>query len=1113
MSGISKINVKTSNITDTVLKGNTQEARDAVEAITEKLKSDVDAFNNEENQAQIKNSIPVLLVFEKKGSWGTAGDSWAGYTGVMSIINYSGSALRGNWSVTFKSHGGLKMNGMWNGSISKNGDTYTIKAPSWNSKGIADHSHYVMGYNGVGVFSNVVDDIYDVAINGDPALAKYDMKKFVKAAKVEGGPVEEGEGYRGDDVDNEVGKEGEEETPAEKAKEKEKEDNYDNEVKLSKVYFHTTSSYYGGFSGEIILDLSNESDKTSAVLEMTKPSGMSLASYSCWGSGSCKIEKNKGKIKFTITPWGGDLPDSTKIKFSSSGALTSDVKIAKLNNLLTVVAYPSGVKEVAPAPAPVPVAPVETPEEKEKKDERKTTSSSTEEVVSGGDETQGGDVSGSRHNIAYMPSWSLNWFSEATAIKSELATMPKAYRILVLSFAKPDLTYTLGQNSFGSTGLQFSSSFAAVKEAVKSAHIRGVNVYLAIGGATYNSWASLASEGAAGSGSHIDAMTDLMKDLSLDGLDVDYEVGGADAANVTMYANSIKAIKIAATNAGNKKVSLAGWSTGADCTSQTSTLSGCSGKVSFWGGSAGRERLVFAQLGGKSGINNYIDSVGIMSYDGSYKRFDPVSLYNSYKEIYDGPLSIGVEIAKEAWGGAEVVITNADAENCSFATLRGNSYKVYGTNADIKDKAYSVERFAKALVGNPKDGLMIWSYKKSRSGNKCGRAADFIAISKAIDIYLEGGSSDIGEVTDELGKEDSGVTDEGSSKDEGTTGDNTQDAGKASDFTSLSNWGKGLEEWPHPFYAPYIDAGAYPALKINDISQETGHKLFTLAFLVADSFNPGCSVTWAGVIGMDKGPESWTGGYYTLYDQIKLLRDNGGDVMVSFGGAANFPVAATCKDVKKLSEVYINFIEKSQSHYVDFDIEGTWVSDKVSYERRNKALVLVRKYFEDKNWSLKIWYTFPVLPNGLTWQGVDIINDAKDRDLKLDGINVMTMDYGDSAAPTSVDMGTHGINAIKGLHAQLRAIYPTKSEDTLWKMIGTTPMIGLNDVTSENFTTNDAKATADFVKDKGVGMLANWSVNRDKPCDSSNVRIDCSSKSNQTSNYEYLGIFKEAQEK
>jgi bifunctional chitinase/lysozyme len=51
---------------------------------------------------------------------------------------------------------------------------------------------------------------------------------------------------------------------------------------------------------------------------------------------------------------------------------------------------------------------------------------------------------------------------------------------------------------------------------------------------------------------------------------------------------------------------------------------------------------------------------------------------------------------------------------------------------------------------------------------------------------------------------------------------------------------------------------------------------------------------------------------------------------------------------------------------LDFDIEGTWVADHESINRRNEAVKAVQNTWKSEGRSVGIWYTLPILPTGLT---------------------------------------------------------------------------------------------------------------------------------------------------
>jgi hypothetical protein len=97
----------------------------------------------------------------------------------------------------------------------------------------------------------------------------------------------------------------------------------------------------------------------------------------------------------------------------------------------------------------------------------------------------------------------------------------------------------------------------------------------------------------------------------------------------------------------------------------------------------------------------------------------------------------------------------------------------------------------------------------------------------------------------------------------------------------------------------------------------------------------------------------------------------------------------------------------------------------------------------------------------------------------------MAMDYGESAAPTSgpnaKSMGAYAIDSAESTYAQLAQLYSGYGRTFTYSQLGVTPMLGVNDITTEVFTLADAQLVEDYARAKGIGMLALWSVTRDTP--------------------------------
>jgi chitodextrinase len=270
--------------------------------------------------------------------------------------------------------------------------------------------------------------------------------------------------------------------------------------------------------------------------------------------------------------------------------------------------------------------------------------------------------------------------------------------------------------------------------------------------------------------------------------------------------------------------------------------------------------------------------------------------------------------------------------------------------------------------------------------------------------------------------------------------------------------------FPTQVFAPYVDVllGDFDAFKLAN-NANTVSKFYTLAFIV----NGGnCEARWGGVIPLSQdGP---------LMTDINALRAAGGDVIVSFGGASGIELAQSCSTDDSLLAQYQAVVSRYNLKRVDFDVEGAASADPTSRARRNRVLLRLR----NANPGLRVQYTLPVLPSGLT-DGVGLLQNANSVNFVPDIVNIMAMDYG---ASFPADMGQNAIDAMNATVSQLRTIFPGRTNAQYWAMIGVTPMIGVNDVQSETFQLSDAQDVLTFARNNGAGLIAMWSANRDHQC-------------------------------
>jgi hypothetical protein len=184
--------------------------------------------------------------------------------------------------------------------------------------------------------------------------------------------------------------------------------------------------------------------------------------------------------------------------------------------------------------------------------------------------------------------------------------------------------------------------------------------------------------------------------------------------------------------------------------------------------------------------------------------------------------------------------------------------------------------------------------------------------------------------------------------------------------------------------------------------------------------------------------------------------------------------------VAALAAQYQKVVDAYALDRIDFDIEGSAVADHASVDRRSAAIAQVQAAQRAKGRDLKVTLTLPVLPNGLTSDGVYILQSAKNAGVVVDAVNVMAMDFGDSAAPAPAGkMGTYAIQSAQSTQAQIKQVWTGLTDAQAWAMVGVTPMLGQNDNPSEVFGLADAQQLITFAKQNHLAELAFWEVTRD----------------------------------
>ena len=263
-------------------------------------------------------------------------------------------------------------------------------------------------------------------------------------------------------------------------------------------------------------------------------------------------------------------------------------------------------------------------------------------------------------------------------------------------------------------------------------------------------------------------------------------------------------------------------------------------------------------------------------------------------------------------------------------------------------------------------------------------------------------------------------------------------------------------------FAPYVDTSLHPAFDLLASAESTGVKNYNLAFVTDGG---GCTPKWGGVTDLASD---------AVAQQIGALRAKGGDVRVSFGGASGSELATTCSSADALAAAYGKVVDAYGLTKVDFDVEGGALPNTAANTRRAQAIAKL----QSQHPGLDVSYTLPVMPEGLTQDGVDLLANAKSNGVEIDTVNIMAMDYGPAY---SGDMGTYAEQAAAATQAQVKGVLGL-SDSAAWNAVAVTPMIGVNDVASEIFKVDDASQLVTFAKAKGLGGLSMWSATRDKQC-------------------------------
>ena len=270
-------------------------------------------------------------------------------------------------------------------------------------------------------------------------------------------------------------------------------------------------------------------------------------------------------------------------------------------------------------------------------------------------------------------------------------------------------------------------------------------------------------------------------------------------------------------------------------------------------------------------------------------------------------------------------------------------------------------------------------------------------------------------------------------------------------------------------FAPYFytwgwGSSSYAFSSLAEMKAQGGPAAVTLAFVLSGG---GCSTSTE---------------IQAHRDDIQAYLAAGGHVRASFGGATGTYLEAACPSADALADALGRFVDETGITDLDFDLEqGAQSSNATLNNLRGAAL----KQLQDEK-HVRVSFTLPITPTGLLQNSLDILRAAVSAGVQISVVNGMMMDYGNGT-----DLGTTPIRSIDGLAQQLRGLWPELSLEQAYRRVGATAMIGKND-DEETLSLGNASTLVAYARQKQLGLVSFWAIQRDRPCPSGNAVELCS---------------------
>ncbi|GAA0944120.1 fibronectin type III domain-containing protein [Actinocorallia libanotica] len=263
----------------------------------------------------------------------------------------------------------------------------------------------------------------------------------------------------------------------------------------------------------------------------------------------------------------------------------------------------------------------------------------------------------------------------------------------------------------------------------------------------------------------------------------------------------------------------------------------------------------------------------------------------------------------------------------------------------------------------------------------------------------------------------------------------------------------------NPMATAYLHLGWGNPPDVKTVMDATGIRSFTMAFVLSDG---GCNPAWDGSRPLRGGADA---------QAIARIKAAGGGVQISFGGWSGRKLGPACTSPQAYADAVQKVIDAHGPAAVDFDIENT---DELQNAAVQDRILRALKTVKRRNPGVRVIVTISTGKNGPDQWGLRLIRQAKAFGTDIDNYTIMPFNF------NGADLYADTVAAAEGLKNALTSTWGW-DDRTAYARMGISGMNGKSDQ-QETTTPATWKAVRDWSSARGLGRLAFWSVNRDRPC-------------------------------